>query len=212
MKRKFYLMSALLIGLTALFTSCSDDDDTTVEPIDNTKVVSLTTKNNVKVDQWVYFSFKNNSEVSSVDSTNFQTSLDWDIAFHSRHVRLNGGASGPGTAEALDLGVVDWDSVLTAPTVGYVKDAFVDSILFAGVGEFGPIYIGTYLNPVFETAFTYDITTYPPTYTANKNVYVIKLAEGKFVKIIMTDYYNDMGESGYITFKYKFSKEGSNEF
>ena len=212
MKRKFYLTGIILLGLATLFSACSKDDDSPNDPTDNTKEVSLTTRNNVVVDQWVYFSFEKNEEVSGIDSSNFQTSTDWDIAFHSRHVRLNGGASGTGSAEVIDLGIVNWDSVLTAPSAGYVKDMFVDSILFAGVGEFGPIMIGTFLNPAFETAFTVDLTTYPPTYTANRNVYVIKLGEDKYVKIMLTDYYNDKGESGYISFKYKFSKEGTNEF
>jgi hypothetical protein len=38
------------------------------------------------------------------------------------------------------------------------------------------------------------------------------MSDGQYVKIMLLDYYNDMGESGYITLKYKFSKEGSNEF
>ena len=212
MKSKLVLLSIMLAGVLTVFSSCSKDEDTPEAPQDDTKEVSLKTKNNVITDHWVYFSFETNEEVSGIDSSNFQTSTDWDIAFHSRHVRLNGGASGVKNEVAVDMGVVDWDSVIKAPEEGYIQDAFVDSVLFAGVGPTGPIMVGTFLNPAFETAFTFDVTTHPPTYKANKNVYVIKKSDGQYVKIMLLDYYNDMGESGYITFKYKFSKEGSNEF
>jgi len=200
----------VLVSLSpVLFTGCSDDD---TSPSGEDVTVSLTTKNNVKVDTWVYFSFEKACEVEGIDSSNFQTSTDWDIAFHSRHVRLNGGASGPGLAEAVDLGQVSWETVTVAPDTGYVKDRWVDSILFAGVGEEGPIMIGTWLNPAFETAFTVDLNTYPPTYMANRNVYVVRTASGRYVKLMITDYYNDKGESGYITFRFRMAPEGSKEF
>jgi len=213
MKKSFLLFTVIMTGLAFMFSSCSKDDDTNGDiPNDNTVKVKLTTKNNVEVDKWVYFSFEKNSEVSGIDSSNFKSSTDWDIAFHSRHVRLNGGESGVKGYESIDMGVVGWDSVTNAPSEGYVKDKWMDDILFAGVGDNGPIMKGTYLNPAFETAFSFDPNTHPPTYIANKNVYVIKLGDNKYLKIMMMDYYNDMGESGYISFQYKFSKEGTSEF
>jgi hypothetical protein len=207
MNTKNIFLAFLFIMLSFSFFSCSKDDGPATE-----EEVSLTTKNNVSVDQWVYFSFEANAEVSGIDSSNFQTSADWDIAFHSRHVRLNGGASGSGQAEALDLGERDWESVTEAPATGYIRDIWVDSILFAGVGEQGPIMIGTFLNPAFETAFSVDLTTYPPTYLPSRHVYVLRTRAGRYVKIMLTDYYNDKGESGYITFRYRMAAEGSNKF
>ncbi len=208
MKNEKILFATILFVFASFFVSCSKDDPAPAQE----ETVQLTTKNNVSVDQWVYFSFEMNAEVKGIDSSNFQTSTEWDIAFHSRHVRLNGGASGSGQAAAVDLNEVDWDSVTEAPDAGYVKDIFVDSILFAGVGEDGPIMVGTFLNPAFETAFSVDLTTYPPTYLPSRHVYVIRTRAGRYVKIMLTDYYNDKGESGYITFRYRMAAEGSNKF
>ncbi len=203
MRNKFYFFGLAFLSLSIAFTACNDDDITPEK--DDAVTVSLSTQNNVKTDVWVYFSFDTNSEVSGIDSSNYKTSDTWDIAFHSRHTRLNGGTSGSGSAAAYDAGVVDFKTVTKANASGYIADTFADSILYAGMGEFGPILVGTNLNRVFENAFDYDENTHPPTYSASMHVYVIKTRTGKYAKIILTDYYNDKGDSGYITFKYQLA-------
>jgi hypothetical protein len=211
MNKTSKFLGMALIAVSLLATSCDKDDEVEEPVVDNTITVSLSTKNNEIVDHWVYYSFETKGEVSSVDSSNFQTSDAWDIAFHSRHIRLNGGTSGQGSAEAYDAGVVEWESVKMANESGYTKDSFVDSVLYAGNGPTGPIMIGTNLNEVFENAFEFDANTHPPTYLANKNVYVFKTRAGKYAKIMLTDYYNDKGESGYISFKYLVNTTGGRE-
>jgi len=209
MNKTVKFLGMAILGLSLVATSCNKDDENVDEPVvDNTITVSLSSKNNEVVDHWVYYSFESKGEVSGIDSSNFKTSNKWDIAFHSRHVRLNGGTSGQGLAEAYDAGIVDWSSVKEAKENGYTKDTFADSILYAGNGPTGPIMKGTDLNKVFENAFAFDANTHPPTYSANKNVYVFKTRTGKYAKIMLTDYYNDKGVSGYITFKYVLNTEG----
>jgi len=212
MNKTIKFLGMAFLGLSLVATSCKKDETTDETPSDNTVTVSLTTKNNEKVDHWVYYSFDTKGEVSGIDSSNFKTSDKWDIAFHSRHVRLNGGTSGTGLAAAYDAGVVDWNSVKEARESGYTEDVFADSILYAGNGPTGPIMVGTDLNKVFESAFSFDANTHPPTYLANKNVYVIKTRTGKYAKIMLTDYYNDKGVSGYITFKYVINTDGGRNF
>ncbi len=211
MNKTIKFLGMALIGLSVVITSCEKDETIDEPAVDNTVKVSLSTKNNEIVDHWVYYSFETKGEVSGIDSSNFKTSEAWDIAFHSRHIRLNGGTSGMGMAEAYDASVVDWTSIKEATENGYTKDAFADSILYAGNGPTGPIMIGTDLNMVFENAFDFDANTHPPTYLANKNVYVFKTRTGKYAKIMLTDYYNDKGESGYISFKYVLNTGGGQE-
>ena len=196
-------LTLILTLIILVFASCKKEDNTEETVTNNTVKVSLSKKNNAKVDHWVYYSFDTKAEVDGIDSSNFQTKDNWDIAFHSRHVRLNGGTSGIGLAEAFDSGVVDWRSITKAVDNGYSKDTFEDKILYAGNGPTGPIMLGTDLNKVFENAFDFDANTHPPTYLANKNVYIFRTREGKYAKIMLTDYYNDMGESGYISFQYE---------
>ena len=212
MNKTVKFLGMAILGLSLVATSCKKDETTDETPTDNTITVSLSKKNNEKVDHWVYYSFDTKSEVSGIDSSNFKTSDKWDIAFHSRHVRLNGGTSGMGMAAAYDAGKVEWSLVTVAPQNGYQEDVYADSILYAGNGANGPIMVGTDLNKVFENAFSFDANTHPPTYAANHNVYIIKTRTGKYAKIMLTDYYNDKGVSGYISFKYVLNTDGGREF
>ncbi len=212
MRNNFKFLGLALLSFSLLFSSCKKEEETPVAETGNTATVSLTTQNNVETDVWVYYSFDSKSEVSGIDSSNYKTSDAWDIAFHSRHVRLNGGTSGTGMAAAYDAGVVDFDSVTEASETGYTEDTFIENALYAGNGAMGPIYVSTNMSSVFENAFSFDSNTHPPTYTANKNVYVIKTRTGKYAKIMITDYYNDTGDSGYITFKYSINKDGQRTF
>jgi len=213
MKNTIKFFGLALLSLSLVFTSCKkDDNNSTPADSSNTATVSLSTQNNVETDVWVYYSFESKSEVSGIDSSNFKTSDAWDIAFHSRHIRLNGGTSGEGMAAAYDAGVVDFDSVKEASETGYTEDTFIENALYAGNGAQGPIYQSTDMNSVFENAFTFDANTHPPTYAANMNVYVIKTRTGKYAKIQIKDYYNDKAESGYITFQYTINNEGNKTF
>lgn len=213
MKNKLKILGMALLSLGVLFTSCKKEDENPTDNSGDKKIsVSLTTKNNVEVDHWVYYSFESKAEVSGIDSSNFKTSDAWDIAFHSRHIRLNGGTSGQGLAEAYDAGVVDFNSITEANETGYTKDSLITDALYAGNGAYGPIYQDTDMNSVFENAFNFDANTHPPTYSANGNVYVFKTRTGKYAKIQMTDYYNDKGESGYISFSYQINNDGGRSF
>ena len=212
MKNNFRFLGLALLSLSLVFTSCKKEEEEQTTNTANTATVSLSTQNNVETDVWVYYSFDSKSEVSGIDSSNFKTSDAWDIAFHSRHVRLNGGTSGSGKAAAYDAGIVDYDSVKEATETTYISDTFVTDALYAGNGAYGPIYQDTDMNSVFENAFKYDANTHPPTYEANLNVYVIKTRTGKYAKIMLSDYYNNEGESGYITFKYTINNDGNKSF
>lgn len=214
MKNSVRFLGMALMSLSLVFVSCKKDKTEEEEQAatDKSVTVSLTTQNNAETDVWVYYSFESKSEVAGIDSSNFKTSDAWDIAFHSRHVRLNGGTSGAGLAEVYDAGVVDFSSITQANETGYTLDTFVVDILYAGNGAQGPIYQSTDLNNIFENAYTIDLNTNPPTYAANMNVYVFKTRTGKYAKIMMKDYYNDLGESGYITFKYQLATGDTRAF
>lgn len=120
MKAKKILIPLLAVSLFTV-TSCSrDNDDTPSSNNSNnnaqTKEVTLDTTDKTK---WKYFSFETGTEVTV---TNPKTSLEWDIAFTSYYVKLNGGESGSGQGEAINTNSKDYASVNQAPTTGYTKD------------------------------------------------------------------------------------------
>lgn len=49
-------------------------------------------------------------------------------------------------------------------------------------------------------------------YVISKNVYIVKTADGKYVKLQFINYLNDEDKSGYLSFKYQYQKDGSKTF
>ena len=209
MRRKF-LVRALVAGMMALTTSCSKDDKKDEAPVKNGKEATVDASSG---NEWKYFSFSSGKEVSVASPT---TSLDWDIAFNRYYVKLNGGASGSGKAEALKTDKTQWNDVKEAPTTGYTKD------------EKGTMQLGIPPKPI-EGTFCKIISggmkgenntgyvTYNPQamqsgggspYEIYKYVYVLKAANGDFVKVQFTDYLNDKNKGGHPKFNYIVSKNG----
>jgi len=204
----------LLLAAVVSFSSCKkDDDEPETNPVNSENTISgeiTLSSTELYKDDWVYFSFDTQAEVQGLDSTNFNTQNTWDIAFHSRLGRTNGGNSGIGNGAVYDAGTNDFNSVKTVDTSAFVSDTTVN--LITGVGNYGPTYKQVPGNTTFDSAFEVDYTQHPPSYTSNNRVYVVKTRDGKFAKIQIKSYYNDKGESGYITFKYEYKTDGSMNF
>ena len=92
-----------------------------------------------------------------------------------------------------------------APGSGYVVDGEYE-ISDVGTGFPPPTKVST-ANPELCKAISFAGP--PPVYTPNEHVYVVKTADGKYAKVIFNGFYNDKGESGYITFTYVYQTNGS---
>lgn len=158
--------------------------------------------------EWKYFSFEK-GEV--VEVTDFQDDLSWDIAFHRSDVRLNGGASGKGKAEAVNTNKTDWDAVTEAPANGYVKDETGKiTTAFTGAGTTEED------QPFSQTVtgwLTVDTSNPPPTYTIHNWIYVLKATDGNYVKLQLYDNKDVRNAAaGYVSFKYQYNAGGTTRF
>ena len=148
---------------------------------------------------WAYFSFSSGGPVTISDPT---TSTEWDIGFQRFKIRVNCGTSGPGKGGVVNMGAADFDSVTTAPTEGYV----VDEMLKWEHPGMPPIeYSG---NPAMKDWYEMK-GGMPPLLVSKKEVFVIRTADGKYVKMQILDYYDKEGRSGFITFKYAYQPDGT---
>ena len=50
----------------------------------------------------------------------------------------------------------------------------------------------------------------PPAYEPSNHIYIVKTADGNYAKI--KGFYNDLGDSGYLNFKYTYQSNGSRSF
>ena len=158
---------------------------------------------------WKYFSLKN-GEVTPATPAN---DLSWDIAFKGYYVRLNGGTSGKGKAEAFRTEEKDFTKVTEAPKKGFEKDKEVtftsrdgssskENVSPVLTGGFGSTTGAIGLNPA-------NRAKYGNVYGPNEWVYVIKTANGTYAKVQVTDFYKQVGDKKLPSFpklKYQLSK------
>lgn len=233
MKVKF-LAPVLLAGLVA-FTSCSKDDNKEKSKQENNQGGSNQGENNqggqntpsekvaldfsgteAKEEQlnatgdWTYFSLKN----GVVTPNNPAEDLTWDIAFKQYFVKLNGGVSGKGKAEAFKTEEKDFAKVVEAPKTGFVKD---EEKTFEGrPGEadikanVSPVLTGGFLSKTGMIEINpANMKKYGSVFGPNEWVYVIKTADGTYAKVQVTDFYKEVGGKKVPNFpklKYQLSK------
>lgn len=194
--KNFRLKSVIVIfAALIIFSACEKDDTEDSNKLESvTDIVAATSYTD-----WVYYSF---SEGKTIEITDPKTSTSWDIGLLRNHIRTNSGSSGNGEGGAYDAGTINFDTFIEAPETGYAIDDSVQAFNFATM-QYSPVAA----NSVLETWGTFT-DAQPPVLEPSNKVFVIKTAEGKYVKIIVLNYYGTEG-SGYITFKYTYQPDGS---
>lgn len=131
-------------------------------------------------------------EKVELDDAQALSSMDWDIAFHRYIVRLNGGSSGPSCVAAAHLAGEDYDALESAPA----DDAFVadeqmtTSCAFRADSEAQDPANEQDFGVVLRRWYLYVgclQTTYDP--------FVIRLAGGRLLKLLVTHYYSDEAQA-----------------
>jgi hypothetical protein len=116
-------------------------------------------------------------------------SMDWDIAFRRYVVRINSGSSGPSCVTGARLaGTPDYDTVAAVPdTIALRADEY-----FTASPDCSLIPDGTGLPGSPATALS-GFWTYSNCLAMSGNVYVLQLADGRYLKLVVTEYYYDAG-------------------
>jgi hypothetical protein len=111
-------------------------------------------------------------------------SMDWDIAFRRFVIRLNSGVAGPSCVGAFRTpAAAEYDSVEAPPddTQYRVEEYFTaDTCEFVPDGSSLPGSPGTALQSFWE---------YPGCVQMTGNIYVVRLASGRRLKLTVTSYY-----------------------
>ncbi len=196
---KLLIVTVLIGGLFSL-NGCKKDKYPEPEP----SPTQLSSKEAV-IDasdyaSWVYFSFNKGTTVTISD---FQTSTDWDIAFHRDDIRTNGGLSGSGQG-GIQESASEYSAIITAPETGYVVDDSLNVMYSAGMPPTYTPDVGSEEGNDWAK-YNHDIHAWE----IKKDVFVVKTADGKYAKIWMKNFLNDDDESGTITLEYTYQPDGS---
>lgn len=114
----------------------------------------------------------------------------WDLAFQRMAVISNGGASGDGQVAVARI-EGRFDEVEGVPASGFVEDA-------ADGADDDELPDSAFLSP--DPWYAYDMETH--TLTPQERVFVVRSTEGAHFKLVFTGYYDEVGSSGYPTFRW----------
>lgn len=198
MKNFRFKNAILIIAAVIMFSACEEDENNNPVALEAvTEQVAATSYTD-----WVYYSF---SEGTLVDVTDPKTETNWDIGLRRNHFSTNSGSSGNGAGGVYNAGVVDFDTYFEAPETGYTVDDTVQNMDLTTIPF--PTTYSIAGNTVLETWGEFT-DAQPPTFIPSNNVFVVKTADGKYVKMIVLNYYGTDG-SGNITFKYVYQPDGT---
>ena len=196
----FMVASVGLIG-------CSDDDDDNGGKPDPEPEVPAEMKE-VKFEaqsytEWTYFSFKE-GKIVQVSQDNYDSDMSWDIAFLRFNIRTNGGESGKGEGAVIEIQETDLNKVTQIPTSGFIADSKIKVMASGGMP---PTYIETNGSTAFKVGDNQGWAFYDymaANWSYNKNVFVVRTADGQYAKLKMVSFLNDEDKSGHITFQYVY--------
>lgn len=185
--------------------------------IGNSIATKKITKKDVKdYGMWYYFSFEKGDFVgegkadpADGDDAKWKAKTDWDIAFHRGNVRTNGGTSGNGQGGILNANSKDFDAIKEVPSGEFTVDKILKGEVMAAF-VMPPTYVSSSANEVANDWAVFDHGTM--SYSVKKDVYIVKTASGKYVKIQFLNFLNDEDKSGFITLQYAYQADGSTKF
>jgi hypothetical protein len=193
----FYSLLPAIFGLFFTIQGCNKDDSSNTP--NNYKSFTVNASSS---SVWKYFSFNKND---TVVVSNPDSSLEWDLAFQRYRIRTNGGKSGTGQGGAYRSGNTNqggFDSLNIVP----------DGISF-GLDDTVSVNVapGQYVKYVMNTVLQdwYNLVNGGQTLISKDEIFIIRTADGKYAKIWLQNYYNELAKSGYPKFQYFYQADGT---
>ena len=181
-------MGGLLIGSTLFLITINymadniEDFESRPLPLPSSVLRSISSHNPIiKVDatsrkKWTLVDFSTMKTYQVKDLEKEKDKINhypWDVGFQRTKIITNGGVTNPnGRVSLKNLGPVDFDSITTIPINGYTQDA----------KSYGKI-----LNKAISDWYLYRTRTH--NIESQKNVYVVQMAEGGYLKMKILNYY-----------------------
>ena len=197
-----------LITIIYLFLFLSCDDDVTGSAtgivIGTSEIIDATSYS-----EWIYFQFTDTTlfELPNLGDDIMQNSPAWDIAFQRYHMRTNSGLSGSQNGGATLYDDDYWtvnlfnNTGIISNDLEFIADSIVNTF-YPGPNSEDHEFIEGIANPVLESWAEID-TMNNYTLTIYNNKLILRTANGEeYYKLWAYDYYNENGNSGYISIVY----------
>lgn len=146
---------------------------------------------------WIYIRFSSRDTIRK--KYNETAPAAWDFAIHRYDCKTNGGAvseTSCRTLEELKVAGKLPEGEFAADVNGKI------AVDMSGMMEGKIVYADSPLNEVLGRWLQVDTGQMPPVYTPSKRVYLLRLADGTYAAVLFTDFSDEAGVKGYISFDY----------
>ena len=145
------------------------------------------------------------NERRSVVYTSRQTEPEhWTLAVHRDNVRTNGGS-------ACETNYTDIqqlaDNRQQLDALPYTADEWTENAVWTDQSQMLNSLIGCQgiaINPVLSAWLTVDIPPIPPAFTHNRHVFVLRLDDGTYAALQLSDYISATGTKCCLSIRYKY--------
>lgn len=127
----------------------------------------------------------------------------WDFAIHRYDAKTNGGA-------VMESATTDFGSlpaISSMPEEAFTADEWTTDKITVDMSQMMNgiiLYAEDWYNPVLSKWLRVDTSTMPPIYTLSGKVYLLRLADGTFAALRLTNFMNDGAIKGYMTVDYLY--------
>lgn len=127
----------------------------------------------------------------------------WDFAVHRYDAKTDGGA-------VAECGAADFAAlpdVGSVPDESFTADAWTTDKITVDMSQMMDgviVYAEDYCNPTLSKWLRVDTSTMPPIYALSGKVYLLRLADGSYAALRLTNFMNDAAVKGFMTIDYLY--------
>lgn len=154
--------------------------------------------------EWHYIDLS--GKVVTSAAIDAETPVTWDFAVHRYDTKTNGGA-------VYESGANDFGSLpdlVSIPQEAFVTDEWTTEQITVDMSQMMDgiiLYAKDYYNPCLSRWLNVDTSTMPPIYTMSGKVYILRLADGSFAALRLSNFMSDAAIKGFMTIDYLYPVE-----
>ncbi len=150
---------------------------------------------------WQYIDL-HNKEVAKVPIDSIEPAR-WDFAVHRYDAKTNGGAVSE--SSAADFTALPGLDRLAAAE--YVADEWTTNRIAVDMSQMMDgivLYAESYYNPCLSQWLDVNTSTMPPIYTLSGKIYILRLADGTYAALRLSNFMDDSSIKGFMTIDYLY--------
>ena len=151
--------------------------------------------------EWHYIDLHGNEVTTK--SVEEPSPSNWDFAIHRYDAKTNGGA----VVESNATDIMAVPNISTIPEGVYVVDEWTTDKITIDMSQMMDgviLYAEDYYNPCLSKWLNVDTSTMPPIYTLSGKVYILRLSDGTYAALRLTNFMNDAAVKGFMTIDYLY--------